>query len=90
MRWDHRPGLAVHEAVVFQGAQGLREHLLADPLGAAAQLAPAQRALGQRPGRWPMPGIAGLLTSRLLALTMVAIPDSPPDLSDSKGVTVHM
>jgi hypothetical protein len=37
-----------------------------------------------------MLGTAGLLTPRLLALTMVAIPHSLPDLSDSKDVTVHM
>ena len=49
MRRDHRPGVAQRQAVGREGAQGLREHLLADALGPAPQLAPAQRlALGQR------------------------------------------
>ena len=41
-RRDHRLRVPVHQPVAFQRPQGLREHLLADALSAAAQLPPAQ------------------------------------------------
>ena len=49
MRRHDRPGVPVDQAVgLEQGPQRLGEHLLADALGAAAQLAPPQRlALGR-------------------------------------------